>query len=67
MTPDGMWVKANCDASVNKGNQRMAKGVVIRDNYVVILACLHFSKSFNSQPIIAECEALSEELGFHMI
>lgn len=39
-------------------DQKMGIGIVIRDCHVEVLACLCSSKSFHSQPIVAEFWAL---------
>lgn len=57
-------VKMNWDATVNVSKKKMGIGIVIRDDMGEVLACLSSSRGFISQPIIAECWALSRAMEF---
>lgn len=64
------WVKVIWDATINKGDQNMGIGVVLRDSFGAMLACRSSLTSFNFEPILAKCKALwramqlCDKLGF---
>lgn len=60
---DGM-AKTNWDAAVDFNNQKIGIGIIVRDSNGEILACVSTSKSFSSQPILAECLALWQTIEF---